>query len=41
MLNSYLIIFMFCKNNNIFFAYLIFDLEILSAKIVKNNIALF
>jgi len=41
MLDSYFTIFIFRKDNNIFLAYLISNLEILSAKIIKNNIALF
>ena len=41
MLNSYFIIFILCKDNNISLAYLVFNLEILSAKAIKNNIALF
>ncbi len=41
MFNSYFIIFMLRKDNNISLVYLISNLEILSAKIVKNNIALF
>ncbi len=41
MLNSYFIIFMFYKDNNVFLVYLISNLEILNAKIVENNIALF
>jgi len=41
MLNSYLIIFMLCKDNNVSIAYLISNLEILSAKTIENNIALF
>ncbi len=41
MFNSYFIIFMLRKDNNISLVYLISNLEILSAKIVKNNIVLF
>ncbi len=41
MLNSYFIIFMLRKDNNVFFVYLVFDFETLNAKIIKNNIALF
>ena len=41
MLDSYFTIFIFRKDNNIFLVYLISNLEILSAKIIKNNIALF
>ncbi len=41
MLNSYFIIFVLCKDNNVFFAYLVFNFKILNAKIIKNNIALF
>ncbi len=40
-LNSYFIIFMLRKNNNVFFVYLIFNFKILSAKTIENNIALF
>ena len=29
------------KDNNISFVYLVFNLEILNAKIIENNIALF
>ena len=41
MLNSYFIIFMLRKGNDISLVYLIFDLKILSAKAIKNNVALF
>ena len=40
-LNSYFIIFMLRKDNDVSFVYLIFDLEILNAKIVENDVALF
>jgi len=40
-LNSYFIIVMLCKDNNISFAYLIFDKKILSAKAIKIDVALF
>jgi len=41
MFNNYLIIFIFCKDNNVSIVYLIPSFEILSAKTIKNNIALF
>ncbi len=41
MLNSYFIIFMLRKSNNVFLVYLNFDFEISNAKIVENKIALF
>ncbi len=40
-LNSYLTIVIFCKNNNISFVYLIFDKKILNIKIIKKSIVLF
>ncbi len=41
MLNSYFIIFMLRKDNDVFLVYLVFDFEILNAKIIKNDVALF
>ncbi len=41
MFNNYFIIFMLRKDNNVSFVYLIFDFEILNAKLIKNNVALF
>jgi len=41
MLDNYFIIFMFRKDNDVSLAYLISSLEILNAKIVENDVALF
>ncbi len=41
MLNNYFIIFMLRKDNDVSLVYLIFDFEILNAKIVENDVALF
>jgi len=41
MLNSYFIIFMLRKNNNVSFVYLVFNLKILNAKTIENEITLF
>ncbi len=41
MFNNYFITFMLRKDNDVFLIYLIFDFEILNAKTIKNNIALF
>ncbi len=40
-LNNYFIIFMLRKDNDVFFVYLVFSFEILSAKTIKNDVALF
>jgi hypothetical protein len=40
-LNSYFIIFMLRKDNDVSLVYLVFNLEILNAKIIENNVALF
>ncbi len=41
MLNNYFIIFMLRKDNNVSLVYLIFDFEILNAKTIENDVALF
>ncbi len=40
MLNSYFIIFILRKNNNVFFVHLVSNFKILNAKIIKNEITL-
>ncbi len=41
MFDNYFIIFILRKDNDVSLVYLVFDLEILNAKIVENNVALF
>ena len=41
MFNNYFIIFMLCKDNDVFLVYLVFNFEILNAKTIENNIVLF
>ena len=41
MFNNYFIIFMLCKDNDVFLVYLVFNFEILNAKTIENDIVLF
>jgi len=41
MFNNYFIIFMLRKGNDVSLVYLIFDFEILNAKTIENDVALF
>jgi len=41
MFNSYFIIFMLRKGNDVSLVCLIFDLEIINAKTIENDVALF
>ncbi len=41
MLNNYFIIFMLRKGNDVSFAYLVLNFEILNAKAIENDVALF